>query len=245
MNGFPILFAADWIWLFKIGGIIVVGLIYLINNLIQAANKVQRRPPPRPETRPDPRMRPRPAGRPSPQDEVAEFLRRATEKRAAKGGDGRSAEPRRAAAGEPVDPRILEMRAAAEKRQAAGRPPAAPPIEIVDARAVNELPSGRWPKSQTVETHVDTRQLAERAEQLMQVDRGDAAFEAHMQVFDHQVGRIHEAVSPAPGDATQPGASAEATPALRDVFAGLLADPQSVRQAIVLNEIIQRPVDRW
>lgn len=236
MNGFPVLFAADWQLLLKIGGFVLVGLIYLFNNILQA-NKGQKRPPGR-EVRPDGR-RPRPAGRPDPQDEVAEFLRRATEKRAAK-ADLRTAEPRRTATGEPLDPRILEMRAAAEKRRAAGRPPA-PPVEIVEARAVEELPSSRWPK--TVQSHVDTRQLAERAEQLVQVDRGEAAFEAHMHSFDHQVGRFNEAVTPSDGTAT--GAPAESAATLRDVFAGLLADPQSVRQAIVLNEIIQRPVDRW
>ena len=243
MNGFPLLFAADWVLLMKIGGFIVVGLIYLFNNLLQAANKAKnKRAPARPDGRPDARMRPRPAGRPDPQDEVAEFLRRATEKRT-KGKEERPAEPRRVGTGEPVDPRILEMRAAAEKRRARSSESSSPPVEIVEARAVEELPSARWPNS--VHSNVDTRQLAERAEHLIQVDRAEAAFQAHIQTLDHQVGRIYEAGAPASETTAAAGASQEANSALRDVFANLLADPQSVRQAIVLNEIIQRPLDRW
>jgi hypothetical protein len=139
------------------------------------------------------------------------------------------------------------MRAAAQKR----RPPssAAAPVtaEIVEAREVRSLesrgmeplPSARRP----VQTQVDTRDLADRAGHLTHVDRSEAAFQAHMQSLDHQVGRINESVAP-------PASSSESAPqavgaAPNEVFASLLADPQSLRQAIILNEIIERPVERW
>ncbi|HQU42188.1 MAG TPA: hypothetical protein PK867_05225 [Pirellulales bacterium] len=218
MNDFPILLADIALWIKVVGGVIVA-LIYLVNYAAQAAGKGQKRPPMRPEARPDPRARPRPAGRQEVQDEVAEFLKRAAEKRTA----GRPAE-------QPPPP----------QRRALPRSAGAPTPEIVEARAVEEMPSNRWPEP--VQSHVDTHQLSDRAEQLAHADRGDAAFQAHMQLFDHQVGRIHEAAQPT--SETQAGGPGQAagTP-LSDVFARLLADPQNLRQVIVLNEIMERP--RW
>ena len=198
---------------------VIVFLIYLINHFIGMAGKQQQpRRPVRPEARPDPRVaRPRPAGRPEVQDEVAEFLKRAAEKRSAtKPAEARPAQPRRVA-----------------------------PPEIVEARAVEEMPSDRWPEP--VRPQVENRELAERAGHLTHVDRTEAAFQAHMQVFDHTVGRIHEtAAIPTPVGTGQSDVAPQTVSAPpNEIFASLLSDPQSLRQAIILNEIIERPVERW
>ena len=234
----PVLFAAaDAFAIIKIIGFIIVGVIWLVNHFMATAKQQRRQM--RPEARPDPRVA-RPGGRQAVQDEVAEFLKRAAEKRSGtKPADGRPGQER-------IDPRIQEMRAAAQKRQAANRPAVPAMAEIVEAREVKPLesrtieplPSVRRP----VQTHVDTRELADRAGQLTHVDRTEAAFQAHMQSLDHQVGRINESVAPAPGAESGPqpvGASPN------EVFAAWLADPQNLRQAIILNEIIERPVERW
>jgi hypothetical protein len=194
-------------------------LIYLLNHFIGIAGKQQQRRQARPEVRPDGRPpRPRPAGqRQEVQDEVAEFLKRAAEKRsAAKPVEARPAQPRRVA-----------------------------PPEIVEARAVEEMPSNRWPES--VRPQVENRELTERAGHLTHVDRTEAAFQAHMQVFDHTVGRINEsAANPPPPTGSQSDVAPQTINAPpNEVFAALLSDPQSLRQAIILNEIIERPVERW
>jgi len=225
MNDSILLADAD-LWIKVIGGIIVA-LIYLVNHIVGATGKAQQRRQVRPEARPDPRAaRPRPAtpaGRPDMQDEVAEFLKRAAEKRSAT----KSAEPQ-----------------SAQQRRPPARSASTTAAEIVEARTVEELPSSRWPDP--VQPHVGNRDLAQRAGHLAHVDRGDAAFQAHMQAFDHQVGRFSESAAtlPTPGDAHDTGPQTINAPP-NEVFAALLSDPQSLRQAIILNEIIERPVERW
>lgn len=206
LSFFPLL-AAGWGMeeILRIVVLLVFGLIYLINHFVGAAGKAQRKP-----GRPNPPA-PRPGGRQEMQDEVAEFLKRATEKRTA--------------------PKPVEQRPPQPRRPA--------PIEIVEAHAVEELPSSRWP--QTVQPHVDNRDLAQRAAHLTHVDQSEAAFQAHMQVFDHTLGRINDTAAPA---APSEAVSQAALPA-NEIFAALLADPQSLRQAIVLNEIMVRPTERW
>lgn len=191
----------------KIILMVVFGLIYLFNHLL-GGGKAQKRRPARPAD-------PRPAGRPDVQDEVAEFLKRATEKRSP---------PKRTEARPPAPPRPLRA-------------------ESSEAR-LEPLPSNRWP--QAVQPQVDNRELAQRAEQLSHVNQTEAAFQAHMQTFEHSVGRIHESASDAaaPPETADGRTQAAPTPA-SEVFATLLADAQSLRHAIILNEIIRRPEERW
>jgi hypothetical protein len=124
MNSTIPLFAVNEDWV-KIVILAIGGLIYLINHFLGAAKAQQRRPM-RPEGRPEARP-PRPravGGRQDVPDEVAEFLKRAAEKRTATA----QAEPR------PGQP-----------RRVADSPAGLPSAEIVEARAIEELPSGRWP----------------------------------------------------------------------------------------------------
>jgi hypothetical protein len=205
-----ILLAAGWAMedVLKIVVMVVFGLIYLFNHLL-GGGKAQKRRPARP-------AEPRPAGRPEVKDEVAEFLKRATEKRS--------------------PPKPVQARPQAPRRPI--------PAENVEDR-LEPSSASRWP--QTVEPHVDNRDLADRASQLSHMNQTEAALQAHMQTFEHSVGRIHEAAAdtaPSPETAADGrNASPPATPG--EIFAALLADPQSLRQAIILNEIIQRPEERW
>lgn len=209
MSGGSLLLAAGWGMdeILKIIVMVVFGLIYLFNHLF-GAGKAQKRRPARP-------AEPRPAGRPEVQDEVAEFLRRAAEKRApAKRPDARPAAARR-----PI------------------------PAESVEPRA--QAPSSRFP--QPMHSQVDNPELAQRAAQLGHVDQTEAAFQAHMQTFEHSVGSIREQDAPsAPALASPADGNLAAAPApASEVFAAILADAQSLRHAIILNEIIRRPEERW
>lgn len=242
MNASLALFGANiWTWAEIILGVIFA-TIYIFNHLITIAGKQAPRRP----VRPDPRAQRPPAGRPEAQDEVADFLRRAAEKRGGtKTPEGRPVQERplqERPVQERIDPRIAEMRAAAQKRQAANRSAGSAPAEIVEARTVEPLPSSRWPSP--VQSHLDTRELAERVGHLTHVDRSEAAFQAHLQSLDHQVGRINESGAGQPATAADAGPQTIGAPA-NEVFAALLSDPQSLRQAIILNEIMDRPVERW
>jgi hypothetical protein len=223
MNSTIPLFAVNEDWV-KIVILAIGGLIYLINHFLGAAKAQQRRPM-RPEGRPEARP-PRPravGGRQDVPDEVAEFLKRAAEKRTATA----QAEPR------PGQP-----------RRVADSPAGLPSAEIVEARAIEELPSGRWPNP--MQPHLESSDLAERSGHSASADRADAAFHAHMQVFEHQVGRFHEsAANASPGETHSDAAPQTINAPPNEVFAALLSDPQSLRQAIILNEIIERPVERW
>lgn len=192
----------------KIAVMVIFALIYLFNHLL-GGGKAQKRRPARP-------AEPRPGGRPEVQDEVAEFLKRATEKKS----------PPKPAQARPQAPR---------------RPIAAENVEA----SMEPSPANRWP--QTVQPHVDNRDLAERAAQLSHMNQTEAAFQAHMQTLEHSVGRIHEAAAdaaPSP-EAAADGKTAAPSATPGEIFAALLADTHSLRHAIILNEIIQRPVERW
>ncbi|HVX16286.1 MAG TPA: hypothetical protein VHC22_34185 [Pirellulales bacterium] len=213
--GAPLFGAADdWMKFIPL----VAFLIYLLNHFIGMSAKQPQRRPGAPEARPDPRVaRPRPPARQDVTDEVAEFLRKAAEKRPT-------------------------SKPAAEVRPAQARRVATP--EVVEARVVPELPSNRWPEP--VRPNVDNRELSGRGERLTHVEQTEAAFQAHMQSLDHTVGRINESAANAP-PAGSPAESAQqpAEPPANELFAALVADPQNLRQAIILREIIERPVERW
>lgn len=58
--------------------------------------------------------------------------------------------------------------------------------------------------------------------------------------FDHTVGTLTESSSKPQATVTAP---VPATPAAQ--IAAMLANPEGVRQAVILNEILHRPSDRW
>jgi hypothetical protein len=85
------------------------------------------------------------------------------------------------------------------------------------------------------------RSMAEQAAQLGQrIINEDQQFDVQLKAkFDHEVGTLAgSSVSPA-----VPGPVASDTPAAR--IAAMLASPEGVQQAIVLNEILRPPSERW
>jgi hypothetical protein len=95
-----------------------------------------------------------------------------------------------------------------------------------------------------VATHLGDgpRTVAWQASQLgKRIITEDEQFDVQLKAkFDHSVGTLS---SSRPSDAPSTPAQASETPAGQ--IAAMLASPGGVRQAIVLNEVLRRPTDRW
>ena len=220
MNGWlvPCLAAIDP-WTLKAIFLIVMGLIYMFNKLVAGAKPQPRNPP-----RPDPRLRPPSPARQEVNDEVAEFLRRTAERTAQRSGK------------KPPEPQP----AAPARRPLVERHVAPLSSELVEVEAIDEPPTGAGVASHVAQ-HLDRSEFDQRAAQLGRVEQEERTFQAQVdQTFDHQVGHLAaRSEEPAPGVATP------AAPVAAQAIAALLADPQNLRGAVVLNEILQRPTDRW
>lgn len=223
----PLAAVEDWL---KIIVPLVFFVIYAINQLLTASKTKPAQPPNNPPRRkPEMAERPlRPAQRqaqPAPggqaplNAEIEQFLKRASERR---GG-----------------------RESTEKA-----PPKAPPRQLretsVDVEPIT--PQGFTEVAASVEKHLGDRGFKQRAEHLADdIVRADQQMEEHLQkAFSRKVGTLgdSEPRAAAPVTDAEPVAQAERSPAAT-ALAGLLSNPQNLKQAIVLNEILQRPESRW
>ncbi len=167
-----------------------------------------------------------------PAKELEEFLRRVQERRGA-------AAPRDVEVVRPQQPKPQRraVRTAAD--------------ELVTAEAVEER-RAESSVAEHVAKHLDSRKFTARAQQLSHVDQADEQMDAHLaQVFEHKLGRLEPQSTSRPA-AVAPTARAEqvradiaATPTAAAGLAALLANTESIRQAILLNEILTRPEHRW
>jgi hypothetical protein len=180
-------------------------------------------------------------------NQVEEFLRRA--------GRGPHADQARPA---PRDIEVLidEPRAGSASRGEPVPRPAAPakPVAAAPSPPAMSPPStpSRPPRRSVIPRK--RKSLAERATERaavrasriaaqtshlgQRIIEDDQQFDVQLKAkFDHTVGTLAESALPA------------AEPVPRDTPAGqiaaMLATPDGVRQAIVVNEILRRPVDRW
>jgi len=166
-------------------------------------------------------------------DEIAEFLRRAAQRRAEQ---------------------MQQQQRAAQQQYAPPPPPLRPAAPVVvEAEIVDEddLTPVRPPLSrvaQHVAQHLDTREFAERAERMADVtEHADERMESHLhQAFDHRMGNISAgtqsitaAITPEVDD------EMKARVAQNHPLLSMLRQPQSVRNAIILSELLERPVKNW
>jgi hypothetical protein len=167
----------------------------------------------------------------------------------------------------PVAPNVADeieefMRRAAERRKVQGTQPAPVPTptptptlaEPLRSEVVAEPPVGGQ-MEEHVKTYLDakdfTRRSQELGEEVAQVDR-DIGEHLH-EVFDHQVSKLEiapgEAAAAAEG--AEPAELAEASsagvvaPPSTNSLLDLVNNPESLCQAIILNEILHRPEERW
>jgi hypothetical protein len=219
----PLLADLDWL---RIAIPVVVVLIYVLNQIFSSGNKARRpqRPvarPPRPQNLPPrpPVAGGAPGGRQQLEDEVGEFLRRAAQQRG----------------GAPV--REVEV---IRPERPQPRRPAVPTVEV---QVVEEPADGQRPVA-------DTGAFEHRAEELSHVDEADEQMDLHLhEVFDHKVGQLKEhrvgTFTPLETSLPDHGTEDRQAPLSTGDLIALLRNPQSLRQVIVLNEILRRPEHRW
>jgi hypothetical protein len=165
----------------------------------------------------------------------------------------------------PVAPDVAEeieefMRREANRRNTQGTQPASAPTptppaaEPLRAEVVAEPPVGGQVEEH-VKKYLDAEDFSRRSqalgEEVTQIDR-DIGEHLH-EVFDHQVSRLEvvPGEAAAPPTAAEPAELAEAAPVaavVPPVASGVLDlvnSPESLVQAIILNEILHRPEERW
>ena len=226
-NGALLFAAADWVS-FIIP--IVFFVIYALNQLFGAKPKAPAtRPPRRPEAE-RPVRPPQPASSPGPSsklnDEIEQFLKRAN--------DRRSDRPQRERAANVARPPKPAAKPRAEKPVAA---------EVVERSERNSV-------SESVEKHLANRQFTQRSEHLAdEIVRADEQMEVHLQKsFNRRVGTLGESEAATARDVplTDTETAVVTAPASSASIVGaLLSNPQQLKQAIVLAEILARPEHRW
>jgi hypothetical protein len=170
-------------------------------------------------------------------DEVEDFLRRVAQMRAqaeaqAKGQRSRPAQP------PPQPPRPPRQQPPPRLVPTAPDPAYAQvvPVEVVDA----ELADNADRVARQVATDLrGTEQIAEHTRHLGEkVDATDEKMQAHLhQVFDHQLGRLKASS----GETALVKSERSGAELSLDQIMRLLRSPGSIRDAIVMSEILRRP----
>ncbi|HZN32599.1 MAG TPA: hypothetical protein VFB80_02230 [Pirellulaceae bacterium] len=173
-------------------------------------------------------------------DEVEEFLRRVAQMRAQAEAQARAQQQRPKPQPAPPPP-----------RPAAPPPPARlvparqemVPLEPVEVEIVDaELAEIGDSVGRHVTQHLrGTEEIAEHTRHLgEEVDQADDKLESHLhQVFDHQLGKLKKTAS------TTAAAPYDSPASDMSELLQMLRSPKSVRDAIVMAEVLRRPDDRW
>lgn len=260
-NAPNVLWAAGW-W--DLAWILFFGAIYFGKFVLDAIKQQQERqaqqqgqrqmpqierakqPPPMPQ---QPAAGGQPQRAKTPAEEVEEFLRRAASRKA---GGGNQPAPRAQPKPPPSAPKKPPRRVASQ--QPSPRPHTVEP-ELVEA---SEGPSLSGPRptgsgvAKHVQTHLDESEFTERAEHLSHLKQTSGSLAEHVQhTFEHRVGTLAvEQSGGATAAETEQTASSVArrragqTPTATEL-AALLRRPDDVRTAIILNELMRRPEERW
>jgi hypothetical protein len=136
----------------------------------------------------------------------------------------------------PIEPAVATASTRPQQPEALKARPGRRPQQLKQRDAVSEH------VAENVAAHA--KAISEQTARLGQrIIEEDHQFDVQLKAkFDHTVGTI----TGSPVTATEQAAAAitaAETPAAQ--IAGMLANPDGVRQAIVLNEILRRPSDRW
>ncbi|REK12753.1 MAG: hypothetical protein DWQ37_11020 [Planctomycetota bacterium] len=239
-----------WSWL--IPAIIVV-VIYALNHMLAGAmgpgdkqrQQQQRRRPQQGERGfpQQPGQQPAKAqqqpGQDPLQSEIEEFLRRANERRKEKA--------RRAAPQQQQRPQPAQRSEPAPRSDRPLQPAASE--EPLD---VQPLEHSFDSVATSVQKHFSSQKREEYVDHLAEeISQADEEMERHLhEAFDHTLGslrsRSQEPDPHADADADSHALKVDkSSPSTAKAMAGLLANPQSIKQAVLLKEILERPVDRW
>jgi hypothetical protein len=225
MNPFLLLGALDFFTMIKLIFAVVFGVVWLLNHLLSA--RQQGKAPPaanrpnarRPGVNPpaDPAAPQRTRSQESLSSEIEQFLQEAAQRKRDKGQRGvpKSAPVRGSGPELPLDIEVLES------------------------------PSGEG-VSDSVKRHLDTREFAVRASNLTEdMQRADLERDLHMkETFDRKIGNLTDTSHTQPEIPVVNALDTQGNMAA-SIVGALLTKPESLRQAIVLHEVLTRPQDRW
>ncbi|HUE71681.1 MAG TPA: hypothetical protein VMP01_12415 [Pirellulaceae bacterium] len=178
-------------------------------------------------------------------NEVEEFLRRAAQRRAQVEAQLRAqAEARARGQGQAPPPRTEPPKRITPATQKLSQQ------QPVEADVIELASSGSRVGDSVAERLRHSQDFTAQVELLGDgVESADEEMAAHLhQAFGHAVGRLRKTTAgPVQPTAATPSVAAvvirDASPA--HGIAELLRNPQSVRNAIILSEVINRPADRW
>lgn len=161
--------------------------------------------------------------------DIEEFLRKAAERRAQQKQGGGAPPP---AATPPQRPKVAKP---AERPKTIANPTPARQQPVM-AEAVEVEPNWNVPVAQHVQQHLDTSRIAQQTQRLgEEVGLADEKMEEHLQqVFQHRVGQL------ASSSATDPP-PAKSLPSSTSELFQILRQRKTLRQAILLTEILKRP----
>src|SRR5262245_37904428 len=176
-------------------------------------------------------------------DEVEDFLRRVAQMRAqaeaqARGQQQRTVQkpPPKPQKQRPIQPQQpIQPPARLVPAQPSAYAPAVEP-EVIDAELAERADRV---SRQVTEDMRGTEQIAEHTRHLGEdVDSADEKLEAHLhQVFDHQLGRLKKSAS----ESAARGVEKPQPEMSLDEIQRLLRSPASIRDAIIMTEILRRP----
>ncbi len=215
---------------------VVLFFIFLFNAISQMAKKGKQGQQQRGPNPQQPRAnvpRPPQARQPAPgqraggvADEINSFLDRLTQQQPA------------AQRQPPAQQRPAPQRPVRQPPPAAARPVEAEVITLSEGKSVGGH----------VKSHLGTRELKQRLPTHLEgkAAQADDKMEAHLhRVFDHGIGSLaHEEDNALELQAQgEPGGAFPATAAAG--LAAMFANPGNIRQAIIIQEVLNRPTDRW
>jgi hypothetical protein len=144
----------------------------------------------------------------------------------------------------PTPPRMTSAPQSLSQQQAYSHPSMA---QTVVAAELAEAPDR---VAASVAAHLrGAQQIGEHTAHLSdRVDAADDVMDARMhQTFDHQVGRLKKTTE-ATAQVARLDANATAAVVAKATVLGIahmLQSPENIRSAIILNEVFNRPIDRW
>jgi hypothetical protein len=229
---FPLAAIEDWL---RFAVPLVFIIVYVVNHLLTALRAAPRNDPrrkadavPRPPRPPQPQATPEQAKL---NTEIEQFLKRAGERQ----GDRLKRES-------PVKPAAKPPKQAAKQPLRRPKRETSVPVEPLPQRSFDSVAS-------SVEKHLGQRGFETRTEHLADdIVRADQQMEEHLQkAFNRKVGTLADAKPNVAQPATDaiPAASTVERSEAGLALAGILANPQTLKQMIILQEILRRPADHW
>lgn len=242
----------DWVtW-------IVVAVVIVVSFLNQLLTDAAKKKPPQMPRRPGGGANPGGGGQKSLLDEVEKFLQEARNQTSQSHQRPQQQQPQQEARPQQQMSRSLpsqqkppQQQSKKKQRREQQRREQQQPQRLAESRRsslapeadpMEELRGGGTDLSRLSGQHLQTSRFDERAERLSHLQQTvEADIGSHVQhAFDHRVGSL----ASAPSTAATAGASTDAmNPALQLI--ALLGDPNGIRNAVLMHEILEPPTHRW